>query len=145
MSKSDEPRVRRWLSVPLCIIVAALVWRFVDFQTTSIWIIAAITVPGILVILALIFIFASPSLEVEYGVISARPLFGKTTEMPISQIVSVRRTDQGARGETLVIRGLRDAEIVIDRTFDEDEIEAMLSALRAARPDLDIPTGVLGA
>ncbi len=140
MSKSDAPQNPRWLTILLCIVVAALVWRFVDFRTTSIWIILAITIPGILVALALAVIFASPSLEVRDGVISARRSFGNTIDVPISQIVSVHKLDRGFPAERFIITGLRGAEIVIDREFDEDEINSMLAEVRARRPDLDLLT-----
>jgi len=144
MSTGAGPPKRRWLPLLLCIVVAALVWRFVDPRTTNIWIIAAITVPGILVVFALVIVFASPSLEVIDGVICARRSFGKTVEIPISQVVFVRGADEDAAGKRLLIRGLRDVEIVIDRRFDEDEIRSMLSELRATRPDLSIPAGISG-
>ncbi|GIK49948.1 MAG: hypothetical protein BroJett013_26450 [Alphaproteobacteria bacterium] len=137
MSKSDTPQKPRWLTILLCIVVAVLVWRVVDLRTTSIWIIAAIALPGTLVIFALVFIFATPSLEVRDGVISARRSFGRTIDVPISQIVSVHKVDHGFPAERLIIRGLRGAEIVIDRRFDEDEINSMLTEVRASRPDLN--------
>lgn len=140
MKQSDSPQKVRWLAILLCVAVAALVWRFVDVRTTSIWILAAITAPGILVILGVLYLHASPSLEVEDGVIVAHRPFGKTIELPINQLVSVDKFEHGFAGERLVIRGLRGVEIVIDRKFDADEINEMLSAVRAARPDLSILT-----